>query len=577
MSRSQKQQSPKGSLPALAPEPPKPAPQPYSVADRAVIGLLFFWTFVSLIFPLYDTDFWWHLRTGELILRDGKPPQVDWFTFTEFDKPWIDLHWGFQVLITVLYRVGGVNLIILAKAAIITGAVAIAWCATGRTLPVWLRAAVWVPAIIAISGRAYERPEMLSLLFLALWLWIVFRAEERPRLIWWLPAIQLVWVNCHALFVLGLVVGGCFVADLVVRDIAQGGWGLDRPSQQTSGRTIIRAGALTVLACFINPYFEEGVLFPLTLYRKFTVDQEFYSVRIGEFHQPIQFVMQYGWAGVRNPYLLAEASLWCLAAGSFVWLFAHRRWSVFRLLLFVGFSHLAWEATRNTNIFSLVAGTLLCANLSEIPAARLKATSANRPARSLTVAAVLAGLIGFVVTGTWNRIGEGNKPFRLGEHPSWFIHEAAKFAGQDGFPDRAFVSHNGQAAVYEYHNGPGRLVFFDGRLEVCTKETFQAFENIIQAMSVGNRSWEKLFEGKEAGLPVVILSTYDNASRGAINGLLNTPGWRLVFADPTAAVFLDNQTADRLKREAVDPRQLLPPTEGEHKTSNTQSNRSAPP
>src|SRR5260370_37672745 len=87
---------------------------------------------------------------------------------------------------------------------------------------------------------------------------------------------------------------------------------------------------------------------------------------MGGFHRPIDFLLMFGWRGVTNIYLLSELGVWCTAAASFVWLFLRRRrWSVLRLLLFVGFSHLAWEATRNTNIFALVAGFGASEDLAE--------------------------------------------------------------------------------------------------------------------------------------------------------------------------------------------------------------------
>src|SRR5260221_13398422 len=93
--------------------------------DQLLLGGLLLWTFLSLCFPVYDTDFWWHQKTGEWILEHHTVPQVDLYTFTEIGTTWIDLHWGFQLLITMLYHAGGFNLVILVKAAIITAAVAV--------------------------------------------------------------------------------------------------------------------------------------------------------------------------------------------------------------------------------------------------------------------------------------------------------------------------------------------------------------------------------------------------------------------------------------------------------------------
>lgn len=524
--------------------------------EAAITAGFLIWTFASLVFPLSDTDFWWHLKTGELILERGQVPIIDWFTFTDSEQPWIDLHWGFQLLITFLYRLGGVNLVILTKATVITAAVAVAWFTAGRALPAWMKVFPWGLAVITISGRGFERPEMLSQLFLAIWLYVAFRVEKQPRLIWVLPPLQLVWVNCHALFVLGLVVGVAYVVDAVARDFALGRWGLVPLPAKPTARSMIRAGGLVVLACFANPYFESGALFPLTIYRKFNVEQEFYSHKIGEFQQPINFVLRHG---IGNVYLLAELGIWLLTAASFVWMFQRtKRWSVLRVLLFAAFSHLAWEATRNTNIFSLVSMVILAANVTDgLRGTSFSMAPATQQRLQWGAAAFIMAMIALVVSGVWNEVGEGSKPFRLGEGEKWFIHDAAKFAGQEGFPHRAFVANNGQAAVYIYHNAPDRQVFMDGRLEVCTLATFQAYDAILGMMSGGEPAWQELFQQGGGELPVVILDS--RTSREAINGMANTPGWKMVFADETAAVFLDNVTAEKLELETADPTPLMYP------------------
>src|SRR5690606_11616450 len=122
-------------------------------------------------------------------------------------------------------------------------------------------------------------------LFLGVWLWVTLNAEQHPQRLWLLPIVQLVWINCHALFILGLAVGGCLAVDVVLRQFAQGRFRLQPPAS-ISGVQLARVGGLCLLAAFCNPYFEEGALFPLVLYRKFSVEQEIYAARIGEFQQP---------------------------------------------------------------------------------------------------------------------------------------------------------------------------------------------------------------------------------------------------------------------------------------------------
>ena len=181
------------------------------------------------------------------------------------------------------------------------------------------------------------------------------------------------WVNCHALFVLGRVVAGCGVADWAVRLVWGGRFGL----QPLSAATLVTlkpralAGLLAIGAALINPYFEEGALFPLTLYQKFTHEQAFYSRLIGEFQQPKVFVMAYGLRAFRNPYFAAEALVAVLAISSVIVQWRRTgRVHPFRLLLLGAFLHLAWEAARNTNIFALLATTIACANFAEAWLAR---------------------------------------------------------------------------------------------------------------------------------------------------------------------------------------------------------------
>src|SRR4051812_11113567 len=77
-------------------ESPTPLPTSLRVLDWTLIGAFLALTFLLGVFPLKDTDFWWHLRTGDWIRQTGRVPTHDLYTFTVPDHRWIDLHWGFQ-------------------------------------------------------------------------------------------------------------------------------------------------------------------------------------------------------------------------------------------------------------------------------------------------------------------------------------------------------------------------------------------------------------------------------------------------------------------------------------------------
>jgi hypothetical protein len=86
--------------------------------------------------------------------------------------------------------------------------------------------------------------------------------------------------------------------------------------------------------------------------------------------------------------------------------------------------------------------------------------------------------------------------------------------------------------------------------------TFELFDQIRFLMLRGDRSWEQLVPLDPAGrLPVVILDC--KVSKPQIDGMLLTPGWRLVYADPIAAVFLEERLADKLSLPLVSSEPLL--------------------
>src|SRR5208283_6069390 len=134
------------------------------------------------------------------------------------------------------------------------------------------------------------------------------------------------------------------------------------------------------------------------------------------------------------------------------------RISPFRLLMYAAFSLLSLQATRNSHQFAAVVGTVTAWNFAEWTAA-LRRRSAARTALDATgagsVPAVAPGLKPRLITvvavalvflcvgsGTFYWLTGEGRTIGWGEEPLWFPHEAAKFAGAPGMPDRFLSYHN---------------------------------------------------------------------------------------------------------------------------------------
>jgi hypothetical protein len=59
-------------------------------------------------FAVMDTDIWWHLAAGRLMVEERRWLFTDPFAADTLGRPWVDVHWLFQVLVYLLHRWGGV-------------------------------------------------------------------------------------------------------------------------------------------------------------------------------------------------------------------------------------------------------------------------------------------------------------------------------------------------------------------------------------------------------------------------------------------------------------------------------------
>ena len=184
---------------------------------------------------LFDGDVWWHLRAGQWILENRKVPILDPFTFTSADRPWIDLQWLFEVILALAYAAGGVRGMILMAAGAGTTALMVGLTARNRRWPSWVVGACWLPALAVMSARLVPRPEILSFLAMAVYLSVLLRTDDHPTLAWLLPVVQILWVNSHALFVLGTIIMSAYLIGKLVDAPGWTAWSRAGPHWRAAG------------------------------------------------------------------------------------------------------------------------------------------------------------------------------------------------------------------------------------------------------------------------------------------------------------------------------------------------------
>ena len=289
-------------------------------SDWLLVALLTAVAFLLGCYEMADSDIWWHLSGGRWILEHHRVPDLDPFTFGSQDRPWIDIHWGFQVLMSGAYAAGGVAGLILVAAAAGSLSLLVAATARRRDWPIAVTVACWSPALVLMSWRFDPRPEVFTLLYIACFLAVLWRAPEHPRLLWILPVLQVVWVNTQGLFIFGPILLGFFLVEQAARHV-QRAWRRGAPASSSQNASWVQLGppSLAVAAaCLLNPYLLDGARFPFDLLPKVTESGNIYKEYIDELASPRKLLQESGAALDGNWYLRSLYLLLILLPVSFV-------------------------------------------------------------------------------------------------------------------------------------------------------------------------------------------------------------------------------------------------------------------
>jgi hypothetical protein len=190
--------------PVTTPAVPRWLPAPIAL-HVAVLGALLYAAFLSK--GPWDSDYWWHIRTGELI-SEGQFPRTDPFSFTWAGMPWTLHEWLSELLIFKLVDglgyVGAVLVFALVP-GIAIGILAFALHRLGlRTAAVAVATSL---AAFLVIPYATIRPQALSWIFFAVLVaGLLHLRPDRARWSLLLVPFFVLWANVHGLWVVGLAV-----------------------------------------------------------------------------------------------------------------------------------------------------------------------------------------------------------------------------------------------------------------------------------------------------------------------------------------------------------------------------------
>ena len=445
---------------------------------------------------LTDGDTGWHIRAGDWMLRHGRVPRADFFSFTRPGEPWFAWEWLSELAMAWLHRTGGMAAVVLAAALVL----ALTFCLLykmllGRCGNALVAIGLTVVAVAGSSIHWLARPHLATLLLTVVFLAIL--ESRRRELIWLLPLLTALWVNLHAGFVFG-----------VLLLLAYGEW---------------IAAAAALAASLANPY---GWHLHAHIARYLGADSWQFA-HINEFFSP----------NFHAPLARFFEAMLALAAAAAFWHVLRRRYGYAALL--AGAGHMALVSARHVPIFLLAAAPAVAVALVEwldraahagLPG-RLQSAlgSLRRTASDMTAIERLARVPALSLVACALLAAALLSPAAAGKFHSAFDPRAFPVRAVEalrGENARIFTSDQwGDYLIYRLY--PDIRVFVDGRSDFYGGDLEQA------SLDVWNVRYDWQQKLGRWGIDTV-LAPAETALAGALK---ESERWRVVYDDGAAIVF----------------------------------------
>jgi hypothetical protein len=201
-------------------------------------------TIIISFFPLSCYDFFWHLKTGEYIFKDGIPKE-DPFSYNSKGE-WINHAWGYDLFIYLLFKTGKFNLLFLFKYFLVfLIAITIFFLCKEKDFTYLFSLSLIFFALSLSRHRLDLRPDAVGHLF---FLFLLFSFQKRK---YFLSIIILtIWVNFHASFIFGAFFSFLYFILKFLKE---------------RSRKYLLYGIFSLIFPLINPFFYKAYIAPVKL------------------------------------------------------------------------------------------------------------------------------------------------------------------------------------------------------------------------------------------------------------------------------------------------------------------------
>jgi len=223
-----------------------------------VLGFYASFLIVKINLPAADNDAGLYVADGRVIWETKNVFNHNIYSYVETDYPFVNSRWLASVVFYLVTRFAGFAGLSIFKIVVYLSAFGLLFWVATKKADFWLVALLSLPTILILSQRSRIRPEMFSYLFIAAFLYFLIDLEKHPerKRIFWLVPLELLWVNFHIFFFLGIVLVAGFLFEKIVLNI-NNFW------RQPIVKKLALIIPILILVCFVNPNGLNGVLAPI--------------------------------------------------------------------------------------------------------------------------------------------------------------------------------------------------------------------------------------------------------------------------------------------------------------------------
>lgn len=457
-----------------------------------------------------------HLLTGEIIIATHAVPKENLFSYTHPHFPFINHHWFFEVILYFLYQqTNFIGLLLLTCCILLLSFAVLFVYAIKRSsvIAFVFTSLFYLPILFA---RTDVRPEIISFLLLSMYIVLLYLFREKyTKWIFLLIPLELLWVNIHIYFPIGIAVIGLFLIEEIF---------LTKPFLNiyhlVTNKKLQTFCIIFISCCFMtlfNPNGIKGALYPLQVFQN-------YGYAIEE-NQNVFFLEQlYPHESIH--FFFITLLILCILLVAM-----RKKTKLIDWFLTVFFIYLGIAAIRNVPLFVFGTFLIFCTNFSFMYKKilllldkRFKKSMINCILYTILFLAIISQclLLG-LKTDTGFGVATGATPAT-----DFFIKKNLHGPIFNNFDIGSYL---------EYRLYPKEKIFVDGRPEAYPKAFFQ---NEYIPMQQNEKKFTEV--DKKYHFNTIFFSYTDQTSwaHNFLQFITHNPSWKIVYIDNYVIILVKN-------------------------------------